>query len=124
MDDQNGLLGVVLDGHVPHLGAAHRFADGLGIIGVVLAGSPLMAVRCDQFGIHDARLVAELLQFSRPMMGAGASFHPDATRGKIAEVGQELGALQRPLDLALLLLVNAIEDKKRLGQIDTDTNNL
>ena len=47
-----------------------------------------------------------------------------ATRGKIVEPGQDFRPLQHAFELAVLLVINAVEHKSRLGQINSNTNNL
>ena len=56
MQAQNGLLVISLNGNEAHVGPTDGFADGLGIIVVVLAA---LAVRSDKAGCNDPGVVAE-----------------------------------------------------------------
>lgn len=116
MDDEDSLLGMVLDGDVPHPRSSHRFADGLGIVDIILTGPPLVSIRRGQFGIHDTRLVTELPKRPRPIVGTGTGFHPDATRGKISKPGEDFSPFQRTSKLAMLLLVDTIENETDLDR--------
>jgi len=55
------------------------------VVGVVLAGSALTPIRNDELGVDDLRIVAELHQFSGPVVRAGTGFHGDKAAGQLCE---------------------------------------
>src|SRR4051812_6642766 len=82
MQRQRGLLLHRLDRYEAHGRSGDRLADRLRITGISLA--PLH-VGLDVGRRHQAHLVAETDQLSRPMMARGARLHADETRRELAE---------------------------------------
>jgi len=68
---EDGLLFDGFDGDEAHGGTADGFADGFGVVAVVLAA---LAVRDDEARGDDAGVVADAAQSTRPMVGAAAGF--------------------------------------------------
>ena len=56
--------------------AAHRFADRLGIVSVVLVA---LDVGLDEVLAHQPRLVSKLADLARPKMRSGISLHSHQT---------------------------------------------
>jgi hypothetical protein len=63
-----------LDRYEPHVGSAHRFTDGLGVVGVVLVA---LYLRFDELGGDQLDGIPSRLKLACPVMGAAAGFHPD-----------------------------------------------
>ena len=106
---QHALLLDALDQHKMHLRTRGRFADGSGIVGIVLSALPcrpqaglrraffalsncaqaqlepqrsaLQPVRGHQMGRDDAGIQAQAHQLAGPVVGAGAGFHGHQTTG-------------------------------------------
>ena len=69
MDGQDGLLLDRLQGYEAHRRPSDRFADGSGVVGVVLS---TLSIRFDELGRHDLRNMTELEQLTRPVLRSGA----------------------------------------------------
>jgi hypothetical protein len=89
----------------PHIGPGDRFADCLGISGIVLVSFDV--------GLHVGRRhqphsVAERLELARPMMRRGAGFDTNQTRRQLLEEGQHVAALELATqdDIAIRIAVN------------------
>jgi hypothetical protein len=120
MHGENGLRLFRLDRHKAHVRPAHGFADGLGIIGVVLAA---LAVGGDELGRHQSGIVAQLDQFPCPVVGAGTGLDADQADRRIGEEGEHLAAGEGFLENGLALLIDAVDLENRLGDIKTDADN-
>ena len=101
--------------------ACHRFADRGSIGSVVLR--PL------DVGLHVARRhqtngVAELRDFTRPMMTGCAGLHADQATGNLAKEVQDLLASQLTGDDNLARTINAVNLEYVLGEINADGVNL
>lgn len=68
----------IFDRDEAHVGSGDGFADGGRIGGVVLAALAAHPVRRNELGGHQLHGVAELAEFSGPVVGAGTGFHADA----------------------------------------------
>ena len=113
-----------LHGDDVHVRAGRGFADGGGIIGVILAAAALHAVRRDELAGNQARLQAQLLQPSGHMVGARTGLHRDeAALGKrgrpVEEACRRHGPCQHPT-LAAACGLNLVNT---LGQIQPDSGN-
>ena len=63
-----------LDGNEAHVGATDGFADGLGIVTIVLGA---LAVGGDEASHHDADPMAVALELPRPFVRTTTGFHAD-----------------------------------------------
>jgi hypothetical protein len=122
---QEALLLNGFDGHEVHVGSASGFADGSGIVGVVLAGLALQPVRRDKVGGNDARVQAHGAQAASPVVGAGAGLHRDHAIGRqLSAPEQEFVATERTTRDALPEGIDGTNLQHALGQIHTDSCNL
>ena len=83
---QHGLLIFGLDRDKAHVGPTDGFADGLGIVVVILAA---LAIRSDKAGRNDPGIVAEFGQLPGPVVRAGTGFHADQGRWQLCEERQQ-----------------------------------
>lgn len=74
MNGQHRLLLRVFDGDKPHRGPAHRLADRLGIIAIILAGLPAVAIGNDEARIDNPRIVPQPNQLPGPIVCSRARF--------------------------------------------------
>src|SRR5450759_2269532 len=114
---QPALLLDRLDRDEPHGWAPDRFADRLGVGGIVLVA---LDVGLHILRRHQTNLVAELRQFTRPIMCRGAGFHADKTRRQSLEELYQLAAAKLLSDGDLLSRVDAVNLEHVLGDIQTD----
>lgn len=122
---QQALLFDGLDGNEVHVRAASGLADGGRIVGVVLAGLALQAVRGHQMGGDDARVQTHGTQAARPVVGAGTGLHGDEAAGcKLSTPGKEFVAREGAAGDPLATGIDSVNLKDTLGQIDTDPCNL
>ena len=112
---QDRLLLLARDRHEVHARSSHRFANRLRIVGVVL---PSSAIRDHELCRDQPHRVSELRQFSRPIMGAGASFHTNQARRKLGKVGQHLIAREGFGDHDSSLLVYTVYLNDPFRKID------
>src|SRR5215468_6514158 len=87
MQHQPALLLSRFDLHKTHGWTPHGLADCRGIGRIVLVA---LDVGLDVFRWHQSYLVAELREFTRPVMGRAASLHADQTRWQRFEERQHL----------------------------------
>src|ERR1039458_4992950 len=118
---QPALLLDRLDSDEPHGWGPDCFADRLGVGGIVLVALDV--------GLHILRrnqtnLVAELRQFTRPIMCRGAGFHADEAWRQSFEERNYLAAAKFLSDDDLLGSVNAVNLEHVLGDIQTDRGDL
>src|ERR1019366_6764482 len=118
---QPALLLDRLDHNEPHGWAPDRFADRLGVGGIVLVA---LDVGLHILRRHQTNLVAELRQFTRPIMCRGAGFHADKTRRQNLEELYQLAAAKLLSDDDLLCRIDAVNLEHVLGDIQTDRGNL
>lgn len=85
-----GLLG--FDGHKAHVRPPDRFADRLGVGGVVLA---TLAVRDHELRRHQAHVMAEPDQLARPVVRTCARFNADQAGGTAHKETEHLAASER-----------------------------
>jgi hypothetical protein len=97
---------------------ANRFTNRFGIIGVVLAA---LAIRNDELGCHQSGIVAEPLEFSGPVMGARARFHPDQAGRQLCKKLEQFTAGQHLLEPGVAMLIDAMHLKHPLCNIKTDS---
>ena len=101
--------------------AAHGFTDGLRIVGVVL---PTAAVGRDKLRRHQARVMTEFAQFSRPVVRAGAGFDADQARRQLGEKCQHLPARQALPEYDLALSIDAMNLEHGFGDVEPDAHNI
>src|SRR5881227_1372724 len=82
MQHQQGLLIGRLDRHEPHRWACHGLTDG-GCVGSIVFRPFDIALHVARR--HQAHGVAELGDFTRPMMSGSAGFHADQARRNLAK---------------------------------------
>jgi hypothetical protein len=117
------LLLNALDSDKAHIGTAHRFADRLSVIGIVLI---TFHVGFYELGCDQLHRKAALLQQPRPVVRAAARFHADLAV-KFNFVEQALQPFCSAKFLApydFLKAINPMNLKDILGQIDADADNL
>jgi hypothetical protein len=113
------LLVGALEGHEAHLRAGDGFADSRRVGGVVLAALAREAIGGNELGGHQARGVAELVKFTRPVVCARAGFHADQARWQRGDELQQLvacdaGAHQH----GFAGRIHAMHGEDVLGQVD------
>ena len=92
-----------------------------GIGGIVLVA---LDVGLNVLGRHQANVVAQFAQLTRPVMRRSARFHAYKTRRQPLEERLHLAAPQLLLDDHLLAGVDAVNLEDVLGEIQTDRANL
>jgi len=113
---QEALLIDGLDGNEMHVWAPSGLADGSGIVGVVLAGLTLQAVRSDEVGGDDAGVQAHGAQAACPVVSAGTGLHGEhATGGQLGAPGQEFVARKSATRNALTTAIDGVNLKNALG---------
>ena len=118
---QPALLLGRLDRDEPHGRAPDRFADRLGVGGIVLVA---LDVGLYILRRHQPNLMPELRQLTRPIMCRGAGFHADKARRQSFEELYQLAAAKLLSDDDLLGRINAVNLEHVLGDIQTDRGNL
>ena len=104
----------------PHVGPGDRFADGLGVSGIILLS---LDVWLHIGRRHQAHGMPERLEFTRPMMRRGAGFDANQARRQLLEECQDVTTLQLTADAHVAFNVNAVDLKYRLCDIETDSRN-
>src|SRR5438128_4030381 len=117
MQHQTALLLGRLGLNESHVCPGHRFADCLGVGGIVLVS---LHVRLDIGWRHQANGVAECLEFARPMMRGCAGLDTDETRRQLLEESNDVTALQLAPDDHIAFRVNAMDLKNRLRDVETN----
>lgn len=124
MNQQDGLLIDAFNGDEAHSRSPCRFADGDGVVEIILPGAALVAIGGDEAGIDDPGLMAELGELPRPVVGAGAGLHGDDDGRCVGEELEQAGAVEGLSQHDVPVLINAADGKGILGQINTDADNL
>src|SRR6266496_3203162 len=117
MQHQTALLLGRLGLDKSHVCPGDRFADCLGISGIVLL--PLH-IRLHVGRWHQAHGMTERLEFARPMMRGCASLDADETRRQLLEESSDVTALQLAPDDHIAFQVDAMDLKNRLCDIETN----
>ncbi len=117
MEHQTALLLGRLGLDKSHVCPGDRFADCLGISGVVLL--PLH-IRLHVGRWHQAHGMTERLEFARPMMRGCAGLDADETRRQLLEESNDVTALQLAPDDHIAFRVNAMDLKNRLCDVETN----
>src|SRR5579859_5463960 len=104
-------------------GSAHRLADRLGVVGIVLVALHirLHELRCDQL-----YAIAQRLQFPCPVMGTAAGLQTDLTAG-LSHLAQHLQPAlpwQTPPPDGLLEPIRAVQLEHLLGDVDSNARKL
>jgi len=118
---EDGLLFDGFDGDEAHGGTADGFADGFGVVAVVLAA---LAVRDDEARGDDAGGVADAAQSTRPMVGAAAGFHADDCGWQVGEAFEQLAARHGLLQHHLAMRIDAVHTEYVLGQVNSHGSNI
>ena len=121
MQAEDGLLLDGFDGNEAHGGTADGFADGLGVVAVILAA---LAVGDDKARGDDAGVVPEIAQSARPMVGAAAGFHADDAGRQIGEAFEQLAAREGLLQHRLAVRIDAVHTEYVLGQVNSYGSNI
>ena len=121
MQHQHALALGALDRHEPHGRPGDRFADRLGVGGVVLL-TPNIGLHVA--GRHQPNLVAQRRDLPRPVVCRSTGFHTNQAGRKGPEELQHLGAPQLPPDRNLARVIDAVDLEDALGEIKTDSGNL
>src|SRR5215475_75944 len=121
MQHQQGLLIGRLDRHKPHRWACHGLTDGGCVGGIVF--------RPFDIALHIARRhqthgVAELGDFTCPMMSGSASFHADQASRNPAKKFNDLLPSQLSGDDDVASTIHAVHLEYMLGEINADGANL
>jgi hypothetical protein len=103
------------------IGSGNGLADGLGISCIVLVG---LDIRLDELRRHQSHGVAHRLDLARPVVCAATGLHPDQARRKIREEHSNLVSAQLLLHEHLAALVDCVNLKHILGQVNADSRNL
>lgn len=118
---QHALLLDILDRHKAHARARDGFTDGLGIGRIVFVG---LDVGLDELWRHQAHGVAHALELAGPVVGTAAGLHANQAGGQIDKETRHLLALERFVEHGLAMLINAVDLKHILGQVDANGCNL
>ena len=111
----------ILDRHKAHVGSSYRFADRLGVGRIVLVG---LDVGFDELRCHQVDGVTKTCQLARPVVGTAAGFHADQASWQVHEERGHLVAPYLLLDDWLAKLVDPVQLKHVLCQIDANCRNL
>src|SRR5205807_3790500 len=117
MQHQTALLLGRLGLDKSHVCPGHRFADCLGISGIVLL--PLH-IRLHVGRRHQAHSMTERLEFARPMMRGCAGLDTDKTWRQLLEESSDVTALQFAPDDHFPFGVDAVNFKNRFCDIETN----
>src|SRR5207245_3772374 len=117
MQHQTALLLGRLGLDKSHVCPGHRFADCLGISGIVLL--PLH-IRLHVGRRHQAHSMTERLEFARPMMRGCAGLDTDKTWRQLLEESSDVTALQFAPDDHFPFGVDAVNLKNRFCDIETN----
>jgi hypothetical protein len=121
---QLGLPGFALDLNDAHLRALHGFADGLRIGRIVLAALAAQPIRGDELRGDQPHPVAVPHEQPRPVARTGTRFHADQARRQRGDQFMQLVASDRRTHLRSATgLVDAVDGKNVLGEIDASGNN-
>src|SRR6478736_5198437 len=121
MQHQLALLLGRLNPYKTHGRASHRLTDCLRVGGIVLIA---LDVGLHILRRHQADLVAQLRQLTRPIVRRGTGLHADDARRQSFEERHNLAAAKLLSDDDLLGPVNAVNLEHVLGDIQTDRGNL
>src|SRR5208282_2549556 len=117
VEHQAALLLRCLGLHEPHVRPGHRFADCLGVGGIVLL--PL-DVWLHVGRRHQPHGVTERLKLARPMMRGRAGLNPDETRRKLLKERNNIPAPELTANDHVPPRVDAVDLKDRLRNIETN----
>ena len=101
----------------PHIGPRDRFADGLGVSGIVLLS---LNVGLHIGRRHQTHRMSKRPELARPMMRRGTGLDPNQARWQLLEEPQNIAALQLTADDHPAFRINAVHLKYRLRNIETD----
>src|SRR5712671_3535871 len=108
VEHQAALLLRCLGRDEPHVRPGDRFADCLGISGIVLVS---LDVGLHIGWRHQAHGMAKCLELARPMMRRGARLDADQVWRYLLEEGQDVATLQLAADDRLPACINAVHLK-------------
>src|SRR5215472_11058697 len=117
VEHQATLLLERLGRHEPHVCSGDRFANRLGVCGIILLPldvGPHIGRR------HQTHRMTESLQFARPMMRRGAGFDANEARRYFLEEWQNVAALESTANDYITRRLNSVDLKNRLSDIETD----
>jgi len=117
MEHQAALLLGRLGLHEPHVSPGDRFADCLGVGGIVLL--PL-DVRLHIGRRHQPHSMAQCLELTRPMMRRRAGLNTNDAQRQLLEERHHIAALQPTPDDYVACRVDAVDLKNRLRDVETD----
>lgn len=118
---EDGLLFDGFDGNEAHGRTADGFADGFGIVAVVLAA---LAIGDDEARGDDAGVVAEAAQLPCPVVGTGAGFHADDGRLQVGEEFEQFAARDGLPEHDLAVRIDAVHTEDVLGQVNSHGSNI
>jgi hypothetical protein len=110
------LFGQRLNRHETHRVARGGFANGLGIVAIILVA---FDEGFDELRIDEPGRVAQPRDLAGPMMGAAASLHRDHAARQISDERQQLRAAQTFAQDLPPTRISAVQMEDALGQIDT-----
>jgi hypothetical protein len=117
MQHQAALLRRCLGLHKPHVGPGDRFADRLGIGGIILL--PL-DVRLHIGRRHQAHRMPKSPERARPVMRRRAGLNTNDAQRQLLEEPQNVAALQLAADDHMPCRVDAMDLKNRFCDVETD----
>ena len=112
---QHRLLLDGLDRNEAHLRPARCFANGRGIMSIVLPALTAHSIRRDELGGHDARPVTQRSYTPRQVMRSGARLHSHHARRHRREDVEQLLAPDHTSHLHLARLIDAVQGENVLG---------
>ena len=118
---QHRLLLIAFDRHEAHVRPAHRFADRLRIVDIVLAA---LAVRIHKLRGHQPRGVPELGKLPSPIMRSATGFHTDDARRQLSKKLQHFSSRELLAHLGSTQFVYPMHLKHPLRKIQPHSCNL
>ena len=110
-----------LDGHEAHARPAHRLADRIGIVPIVLA-APYVWLHVLRW--HQFHLVPQRGQLAGPVIRPAAGLHADLRRRQPFEKAQHIAPAQLLAQHRLLRCIHPMQLENTLGRVDTNSDNL
>ncbi len=121
MQRQHRLLLYGLDRHETHVRPRHRLTNRLSIVAIVLVA---LHVRLDELRRHELDLVAQLDELARPVVRTGTGFHANQAGCQIGEEAKHLGSLELLAQHCPASVIDSVNLKYGLCQIDSYGRNL
>jgi hypothetical protein len=121
VEHERGLLLRALDRNKAHGRSGHGFTNAFSIECITFAAFDIrLHIGCR----HEPDLMAKGRQLPRPEMGRGARLHTNQARRQAAEEADELTPAELPADQNLSVLIDTVNLKDVLGEIETNSGDM